>query len=183
MIKSFIVSALTAANVSAFDAFELISAQPTSFKFDFSSYKPDLQSSHQEIAHGPTPNFAPAAYGEKSPSFAPEAPLRDYGKWAKFTRLEPDSFRKQVLGDEENAWVVAFISPTCRSCTKLSSEFENLALQQSILSRKVKLAFIDITLDSAKEIVPKYTNGKTIQFTPSVMVYGTDKYAPVEYDG
>lgn len=53
------------------------------------------------------------------------------------------------MGDEANAWVIAFVSSTCKMCHDLASEFKLLEQQESIKGRKAKFGYVDIDADES----------------------------------
>ena len=40
--------------------------------------------------------------------------------------LDAAAFRNQVLPDDDNVWVVAFISPECPACKAMAPHWDNL---------------------------------------------------------
>ena len=88
-----------------------------------------------------------------------------------------------MIDDKESAWVVAFVKPSCRSCSRLSDQFKDLTARNSITSRKVKFGFVDISKPAANDVVSKHSNGHDVTYTPTVLVYGSDKSKPSAYDG
>lgn len=87
------------------------------------------------------------------------------------------------MTDTENLWVVAFIDPLCGGCKRLAVEWEKLVTVETVTVRKVKFGYVDISVEANKEILQSYTGGKTVELTPSVFMYGTDKTKPEEYLG
>jgi hypothetical protein len=68
-------------------------------------------------------------------------------------------------------------------CTKFVTEWETLKTTETIKTRKVKFGYVDITVAESKTIVEKYATGKSVEYTPTVFVYGKDKKAPAVFDG
>ena len=133
---------------------------------------------------------APTSYGASSsghgyaaPSYQPAVVRKDYGAWEKYYRLETETFKKTVVTDTENVWVIAFMDPACGGCKRLAVEWEKLTTVETISVRRVRFGYLDITEEVNYEIIQKYTGGKKVEYTPTVLVYGQDKYAPVEYEG
>ena len=85
--------------------------------------------------------------------------------------------------DEENVWVVAFIDPECGYCRKLAYQWERVRISKTVRTRRVKLGYVDVTYEESKYIVSQYCAGYRIEYTPTIFLYGRDKYAPVVYDG
>ena len=109
---------------------------------------------------------------------------QDYGVWsASYPSLDKDNFQSQVINDKDSIWVVAYVKPTCRSCTRLAEQYKDLTSRPSITSRKVKFGFVDISKDVANDVVSKYSNGHDVTYTPTVLVYGADKSKPTAYSG
>ena len=88
-----------------------------------------------------------------------------------------------MIRDTENVWIVAYIDPACGECKKFAIEWERLRTVETIKYRRVKLGYVDITLEASRKVVGKYTAGKDVKYTPSVFIYGIDKKNPVEYKG
>ena len=122
------------------------------------------------------------SYGAKA-SYTPAVEKRSYGGWDKFFYMETETFKKTVLTDYANVWVIAFIDPTCSGCRRLAVEWERLTTLESVTTRKIKFGYMDISLDVNKEITEKYTGGRAIDLTPTVLMYGANKMQPVEYLG
>ena len=79
--------------------------------------------------------------------------------------------------------MIAYIDKSCRACQRLSGEFLSMVKSQSILDRKIKFGFVDIALDENQGILERYLGGRSVDLTPTVLVYGKDKYQPLEYEG
>ena len=97
--------------------------------------------------------------------------------------MDVETFKKTVVTDTENVWVVAFIDPLCGGCKRLAVEWEKLVTVETVTVRKVRFGYVDISVEANKEILQSYTGGKTVQYTPTVFMYGSDKAHPVEYEG
>ena len=122
-------------------------------------------------------------YGYKAPVYTPTVVKKDYGVWEKYYRLEVEDFKQTVVTDTENVWVVAYIDPACGGCKRLAVEWERLTTVETIRVRKVKFGYVDVTVEANKEILQTYTAGKSVEYTPTIFLYGDDKYSPVLYDG
>ena len=93
-------------------------------------------------------------------------------------------FKRDVMTDQKNLWIVAFINPNCPGCSSLAKEFNKLATYQRNSFRKVKFAFIDTSLESSAEVLEYFTgDDKEIEYTPTILVYGRDKTDPIHYRG
>jgi glutaredoxin len=88
-----------------------------------------------------------------------------------------------VIRDVENIWIVAYIDPKCGACKKFSIEWEKLRTVETIKYKKVKLGYVDVTLAASRKIVGKYTQGKEVEGTPTLFVYGNEKMKPIEFKG
>ena len=121
-------------------------------------------------------------YGDRSYGrgygYSPVVVKKDYGLWENYYRLEVETFQKTVVTDTENVWVVAYIDPACGGCKKLATQWEKLTTVETITARKVKFGYVDITVEENREILQTYTAGASIESTPTIYLYGQDKYAP-----
>jgi len=97
--------------------------------------------------------------------------------------VKEDTFEQVVIRDVENIWIVAYIDPACGACKKFSIEWEKLRTVETIKYKKVKLGYVDVTLEASRKIVGKYTQGKEVEGTPTLFVYGNEKMAPIEFKG
>ena len=88
-----------------------------------------------------------------------------------------------VIRDVENIWIVAYIDPACGACKKFSIEWEKLRTVETIKYKKVKLGYVDVTLEASRKVVGKYTQGKDVTGTPTLYVYGDQKMEPIEFKG
>lgn len=88
-----------------------------------------------------------------------------------------------MIRDTENVWIVAYIDPACGECKKFAIEWERLRTVETIKYRRVRLGYVDITLEASRKVVGKYTAGKDVKYTPSIFVYGDDKKNPIEIKG
>lgn len=88
----------------------------------------------------------------------------------------------ELLTDTENAWFVAFVSPTCGSCHELADRWNDLerAAQQG---HSVRFAYVDTSSTSGKDILRNYTGDVRVRYTPTILLYGQDKSQPEEYVG
>ena len=59
-------------------------------------------------------------------------------------RLNADTFEDTVIRDDDNAWVVSYINPTCPACKKFGSHWDTAQLYESLRKRNVKFAFVNI---------------------------------------
>ena len=125
-----------------------------------------------------------AGYGYgRGYGYEPVVVKKDYGLWENYYRLEVETFKKTVVTDTENVWVVAYIDPACGGCKKLATQWERLTTAETITVRKVKFGYLDITVEENREILETYTGGATIEATPTIYLYGRDTYAPTLYYG
>ena len=60
---------------------------------------------------------------------------------------------------------------------------DQLVLTDKIKTRKVKFGFVDIEDASANMILKDYVGNVMQILTPTVLIYGRDRKAPVEYTG
>lgn len=88
-----------------------------------------------------------------------------------------------MIRDTENVWIIAYIDPACGECKKFAIEWERLRTVETIKYRKIRLGYVDITLENSRKVVGQYTAGKDVKYTPSVFIYGHDKRNPVEIKG
>ena len=79
--------------------------------------------------------------------------------------------------------MVAYIDPACGQCKKFAVEWEKLRTVETIKYKKVKLGYVDITLEASRKVVGKYTQGKDVTGTPTLYVYGNEKLKPIEFKG
>jgi hypothetical protein len=116
-------------------------------------------------------------------SYQPVTVAKDYGLWEKYYRLEVETFESVVVTDTENVWVIAYIDPSCGGCKRLSVEYERLTTVEQIRIRRVKFGYVDVTVEANASIIQRYTAGKQVQYTPTIFLYGRNKYAPTLYEG
>ena len=131
---------------------------------------------------------AKPAYGYQAKSYdgygyRASAYRKDYGVWEKYYRIEVESFEKTVVTDTENVWVIAFIDPACGYCQRFSYEWERLTTVETTRATRVRYGYIDVSEESSQTIVQRYTSARYIESTPSLYIYGRDKYHPVAYRG
>ena len=69
------------------------------------------------------------------------------GKWTDEQELSLETFKEIVAADVENVWVVAYIDPRCRDCYVLSVEWEKLTQIEEKEKRKIKLGYVDISVE------------------------------------
>lgn len=103
--------------------------------------------------------------------------------WEGFNALTTDNFQKNVIDDKENVWVVAYISPTCHSCHTLADDWTKLREKSTVTNRNIKFGYVDVSLDSNRGCLDNFCGTNKIKYTPTVLLYGKDKAAPVEYAG
>ena len=103
--------------------------------------------------------------------------------WAGFNKLTIADFKEKVVDDKENVWVIGFISPSCGSCHTLAGDWRALQERKTIVNRKIKFGVVDVSVDANTEILDKFCGDVKIQYTPTVLLYGSDKSAPTEYAG
>ena len=75
----------------------------------------------------------------------------------------------------ENVWVVAYIDPRCRDCLVLSLEWEKLTQIEEREKRKIKLGYVDISVEENWKIIQDHTKGRKMTATPAVTLYGQNK--------
>ena len=138
-------------------------------------------------AYSSSPSYGKHSYGSSRSlghnGYEPVVVKKDYGLWENYYRLEVETFKKTVVTDTENVWVIAYIDPACGGCKKLAQQWEKVTTLETITVRKVKFGYLDVTVEANKEILQTYTGGYKVTATPSVLLYGQDKYAPSVYDG
>lgn len=100
------------------------------------------------------------------------------GKWLDEQKLTLETFKEVVAADIENVWVIAYVDPRCRDCLVLSFEWEKLTHKEERDKRKIKLGYVDISVEENWKIVQDHTKGKKLTHTPSVAMYGKNKKAP-----
>ena len=108
--------------------------------------------------------------------------IRPPGKWTDEQKLTLETFKEIVATDVENVWVVAYIDPRCRDCLILSLEWEKLTQIEEREKRKIKLGYVDISVEENWRIIQDHTKGKKMTHTPEVALYGSDKSRPHIYD-
>ena len=111
-----------------------------------------------------------------------------YGdEWSDAIRLEYDSFWDKVMEDDERVWVVAFIDPEDLACQEFSSQWEKLRTYQTLASRQVQFAYVDISSQINRDvIIQNFTNRlweRQPMESPSILIYGREKDEPVSYTG
>ena len=104
------------------------------------------------------------------------------GKWDETQKLSLETFKEIVATDVENVWVVAYIDPRCRDCLILSLEWEKLTQIEEREKRKIKLGYVDISVEENWKIIQDHTKGKKMTHTPQVTLYGQDKQHPHFYN-
>ena len=103
------------------------------------------------------------------------------GKWTDEQKLTLETFKEVVAADVENVWVVAYIDPRCRDCLILSVEWEKLTQIEEKTKRKIKLGYVDISVEENWKIIQDHTKGKKMTQTPAVTLYGKNKESPHWY--
>ncbi len=129
-----------------------------------------LADDESEIILLPTPTVAKNVDAEKPP-----------GTWLDEQKLTLETFKEIVATDVENVWVVAYIDPRCKDCLVLSLEWEKLAQVEEREKRKIKLGYVDISVEENWKIVQDHTKGKKMTHTPAVTLYGENKESPFWY--
>ena len=105
------------------------------------------------------------------------------GEWTDEQKLTLETFKEIVATDIENIWVVAYVDPRCRDCLVLSLEWEKLTQIEEREKRKIKLGYVDISVEENWKIIQDHTKGKKMTHTPAVTLYGTkDKAHPHWYE-
>ena len=103
------------------------------------------------------------------------------GKWTDEQKLTLETFKEIVATDLENVWVVAYIDPRCRDCLVLSLEWEKLTQIEEREKRKIKLGYVDISVEENWKIIQDHTKGRKMTATPAVTLYGENKEKPYWY--
>ena len=145
----------------------------------------------QDLEHGDiVPADLLAHKGQSDIIYVPEPTAKNHsdakkvpGKWTDEQELTLESFKEIVAADVENVWVVAYIDPRCRDCLVLSVEWEKLTQIEERDKRKVKLGYVDISVEENWKIIQDHTKGKKLTETPSVTLYGENKQSPHWYQG
>ena len=104
------------------------------------------------------------------------------GKWTDEQKLTLETFKEIVATDLENVWVVAYIDPRCRDCLVLSLEWEKLTQIEEREKRKIKLGYVDISVEENWKIIQDHTKGRKMTATPAVTLYGQNKQKPYWYN-
>ena len=78
-------------------------------------------------------------------------------------------------------WVVALMSPTCKSCQVLEEDFKKMSESQMIKNRTIKLGVVDVSNKANHSIIKEQVGDVNVMFTPTVIMFGEDKHHPVEY--
>lgn len=103
------------------------------------------------------------------------------GQWTDEQKLTLETFKEIVATDLENVWVVAYIDPRCRDCLILSIEWERLTQIEETEKRKIKLGYVDISVEENWKIIQDHTKGKKLTHTPAITLYGDNKESPFWY--
>ena len=103
------------------------------------------------------------------------------GNWTDEQKLTLETFKEIVAADVENVWVIAYIDPRCEDCLILSVEWEKLTQIEEREKRKIKLGYVDISVEENWKIIQDHTKGKKLTHTPEVALYGDDKEHPHMY--
>ena len=106
-----------------------------------------------------------------------------YEEWKNHDYLDVDAYNNRVLNDKENAWVVAFVSPTCPSCHTLGEKWDSIQATTRDHEQNVKFGYVNTRTEAGKQILKDFTGDVQMKYTPTVLVYGSDKTKPVEYYG
>jgi len=132
---------------------------PTILFYGKDKSRPYLYHGIQDAAHLSVfiKNFCDSeGYGEKNIALAarPENAYKEsqypstnkvnYGIWARTRRLNLNTFEDNVMKDDMNVWVVSYIMPSCPLCEKFAPHWDRSQLYQSLRTRNVKFAFVDI---------------------------------------
>ena len=107
----------------------------------------------------------------------------DANLWKDFNGLTTENFKETVLDDKDNVWIVAFISPMCNSCHVLADDWKELRVKDTVVNRKIKFGYVDVSVETNREILDKFCGDNKIKYTPTVLLYGDDKTKPTEYSG
>ena len=117
-----------------------------------------------------------------APAGAPALSVGD-NPWGRYNRLDAASFQSTVLDDDDHVWAVAFVNPLCKSCRELASAWGPLTARHSDGARRVRFGYVDALTADGKEIISSGTGKAKVQYMPTVLLFGLDKSAPVEYTG
>ena len=115
--------------------------------------------------------------------YQPTVVKQEFGAWSKAYRLDVETYQKTVIEDTENVWVVAFVDDKCGGCVRLAVEWEKLQTVRTITMRRVRFAYVDTARQSTRQIVSNFCGGHQVVSTPTVFVYGRNKWAPQVYAG
>ena len=107
----------------------------------------------------------------------------DANLWKDFNGLTIENFKETVLDDKDNVWIVAFISPHCHSCHVLADDWKQLRVKDTVINRKIKFGYVDVSIEANREILDKHCGDNKIKYTPTVLLYGDEKTKPTEYSG
>ena len=58
--------------------------------------------------------------------------------------LDAAAFREKVLKDDDNVWVVAFISPECPACKAMAPHWDNLVKSSEVAKRPIKFGYVNV---------------------------------------
>ena len=64
----------------------------------------------------PTAEAPPAPPASEAPPAPPAQVIESFDGWDGYYNLSYDEFENALMTDDENVWIVAFITPTCGMC-------------------------------------------------------------------
>ena len=102
--------------------------------------------------------------------------------WDDFFEVTVDT-HDTILSDDENLWVVAIISKGCGSCEELLNDYQTITSAENLAGRSLKFGYVDHETDEGQEWMAEYAADLDIEYTPTILIFGKDKTAPVVYDG
>jgi hypothetical protein len=103
--------------------------------------------------------------------------------WQRFQKVDASLFNNNIVSDTKNAYVVAYIDPSCPDCLALEPEFAKVVMSDDMVTRRVHFGYVDITEDGSRDILDNFVTGASIESTPTIYVYGQDKTKPTMYEG
>lgn len=71
----------------------------------------------------------------------------------------------------------------CNSCHVLAEDWKELRVKETVINRKIKFGYVDVSVETNREILEKFCGDNKIKYTPTVLLYGDDKAKPTEYSG
>ena len=85
-----------------------------------------------------------------------------YEEWKNHDYLDVEGYEDRVLNDKENAWVVAFVSPSCPSCHKLADKWDGIQAKTREHEQNVKFGYVNTSSKAGKQILKDFTGDVNI---------------------